>query len=114
MLDTPKSACWLDNNEEVSISNFSATAHVIAALLYSSVSVLFIAREMSYSKRAFLRTFVLLDKRIQAVPSKPYWERLANGGRVKEIVFTKNTTAAQIGDKIKDAFPSLAGSDLSR
>ena len=69
---------------------------------------------MSYNKRAFTRTFVLLDKRIQAVPSKPYWDRLENGGRVKEIVFTKNTTAGEIGDKIKDSFPSLAGSDLTR
>ena len=66
------------------------------------------------SNRAFQRTVVLLDKKLQAVPSKPYWERLARGGRVKEIGFSRNTLAHQIGDKIKDCFPSLAGSDLSR
>lgn len=69
---------------------------------------------MSFSKRAFSRTFVLLEKRTQAVPSKPCWERLVNAGRVKEIAFTKNTTAVEIGEKLKDSFPSLAGSDLSR
>ena len=69
---------------------------------------------MSHSKRAFSRTFVFLDKRTQAVPSKPYWDRLVSGGRVKEITFTKNTTPNEMGDKIKDSFPSLAGSDLTR
>ena len=69
---------------------------------------------MSFNNRAFSRTFILLDKRTQAVPSRPYWDRLVNGGRVKEIVFAKNTTAVEIGEKIKDSFPSLAGSDLSR
>ena len=69
---------------------------------------------MSHNKRAFTRTFVFLDKRTQAVPSKAYWDRLVNGGRVKEIIFTKNTTAVEIGEKIKDSFPSLAGSDLTR
>ena len=69
---------------------------------------------MSYNNRAFSRTFVLLDKRTQAVPSKPCYDRLVKGGRVKEIFFTKNTTADEIGEKIEDAFPSLVGSDLTR
>ena len=60
----------------------------------------FCPEKMSYSKRTFSRTFVLLDRRIQAVPSKPYWERLANGGQVKEIVL--------------DSLHSLAGSNLNR
>lgn len=69
---------------------------------------------MNHNNRAFTRTFVLLDKRTQAVPSKPYWDRLVSGGRVKEITFTRNTTAVEIGDKIKNSFPSLASSDLNR
>jgi len=66
------------------------------------------------ANRALTRTVIFLDKRPTAVPSNVYYERLLKGGRVKEIFFTKNTTAQEMEGKILDCFPSLAGSDLSR
>jgi len=60
------------------------------------------------------RTFIFLDRRLNAVPSPVYYERLLRGGRVKEIPFTKNNTSSEIGDKLLSFFPSLAGSDLRR
>ena len=66
------------------------------------------------ANRALSRTVIFLDKRLTSVPSYVYYERLLKGGRVKEIFFTKNTTSQEMGDKILDCFPSLAGSDLSR
>ena len=60
------------------------------------------------------RTFIFLDRRLNAVPSPFYYERLVGGGPVKEIPFTKNTTSSETGDKLLSFFPSLAGSDLRR
>ena len=66
------------------------------------------------ANRALSRTVIFLDRRLTAVPSNVYYERLLRGGRVKEIFFTKNTTSHEMGGKILDCFPSLAGSDLCR
>lgn len=68
---------------------------------------------MSHSKRAFQRTVVFLEKRLNAVPTNAELSRLTNARRVMDITFTKNNTAAEIGDIIVRAFPSLAGKDLS-
>ena len=68
---------------------------------------------MSYNKRAYSRTFVFLDKRRTSVPSNAELSRLINARRVMEISFTKNSTSAEMGDKIVRAFPSLTGKDLS-
>ena len=54
-----------------------------------------------------------LEKRLNAVPTNAELSRLTNARRVMEITFTKNNTAAEIGDIIVRAFPSLAGKDLS-
>lgn len=66
------------------------------------------------ANRALSRTVIFLDKRLTSVPSYVYYERLLKGGRVKEIFFMKNTTSQEMGGKILDCFPSLAGRDLSR
>ena len=66
------------------------------------------------AKRALCRTVIFLDRRLTAVPSNVYYERLLKGGRVTEIFFTKNTTSQEMEGKILDRFPSLAGSHLSR
>ena len=49
-------------------------------------------------------TFIFLDRRLNAVPSPVYYERLVRGGRVKEIPFTKNTTSSEIVDKLLSFF----------
>ncbi|XP_044175899.1 serine-rich adhesin for platelets-like isoform X2 [Acropora millepora] len=69
---------------------------------------------MSFNKRAFQRLFILLDKKLQAVPGKLENTRLENAGRVKEISFTKNCSASRIGRLLESSFSSLAGQDLSR
>ena len=69
---------------------------------------------MSHSKRAFQRTVVFLEKRLNTVPSNAELSRLTTARRVMDIVFTKNNTTAEIGDIIVRAFPTLAGQDLSR
>ena len=66
------------------------------------------------SNRALSRTVVFMDKRLNAVPSNVYYERLSRGGRVKDIAFTRNTTPDEIGEKLMDYFPTLAASDLNR
>ena len=67
-----------------------------------------------FSRRAFIRTFVDLDKRVKAAPSKREFEKLKNAGRVKVIAFTKNHTAGEIDQLIVSHFPTLVGRDLSR
>ena len=69
---------------------------------------------MSHSNRAFQRTVVFLEKRLNAVPTKAEMTRLSNARRVAEIAFTKNNTASEIRDIMIRAFPSLARKDLNR
>ena len=69
---------------------------------------------LRFSRRAFTRTFVHLDKRVRAVPNKKEHERLKNAGRTKEIAFTKNHTAGEIQQLLVAHFPTLVGLDLSR
>lgn len=68
---------------------------------------------MSFSNRSYNRTVVLLDKRLQAVPGNLESHRLQDAGRGKEISFTKNCSAARIGELLQSNFAFLAGKDLS-
>ena len=49
-----------------------------------------------FNRRAFMRTFVHLDKHVKAAPNKKEFKRLKNAGRTKKIAFTKNHTAGEI------------------
>ena len=49
-----------------------------------------------YNRRAFSRTFVHIEKRLKAAPSKNALSKLKDMGRVKEIAFTKNHSSAEI------------------
>lgn len=69
---------------------------------------------MSFSNRAYYRTVVLLNKRLQAVPGNLESHRLQDAGRVKEISFTKNCSAARIGELLQSNFAFLAGKDLTK
>ena len=68
---------------------------------------------MTYGERAFQRTFVLLEKRRNAVPVNAEMSRFVNARRVMNTAFTKNHTASPIGDVLWSTFPSLTGKDLS-
>ena len=69
---------------------------------------------MSHATRTLSRTFVLLDRRLIAVPSPAELSRMMTAGKVKEISFTKSQNADVIGTNLTAAFPSLAGKDLTR
>lgn len=69
--------------------------------------------KMSFNNRAYQRTVVFLDKRLISIPNNTETSRLTNAWRVMDISFTKNNTAAEIGDILMRAFPPLAGKDLS-
>ena len=56
------------------------------------------------ANRALSRTVIFLEKRVTAVPSNVYYERLLKGGRLKEILFTKNTTSQEMEVKYWIAF----------
>ena len=69
---------------------------------------------MSHATRSLSRTFVLLDKRLNAVPSKADLGRMVTTGKVRDISFSKSQDADAIGTNLTAAFPSLAGKDLAR
>ena len=62
---------------------------------------------MSHATRSLSRTFVLLDRRLTAVPSSAELSRMMTAGKVKEISFTKSQNADVIGTNLTAAFPSL-------
>ena len=64
--------------------------------------------------RALSRTVYFLDKRLVAVPTPTENKRLHDAGRVKEILFTKQTSSSEIGVILQSSFSLLAGRDLSR
>ena len=68
------------------------------------------------SKRALTRTFVHLEKPLNAAPShsSKAWKALQDDGRVADVVFTKGHSAADIGRLLLASFPSLLGRDLRR
>ncbi|XP_066016277.1 uncharacterized protein [Pocillopora verrucosa] len=68
---------------------------------------------MSHATRSLSRTFVLLDKRLNAVPSKADLGRMVTTGKVRDISFSKSQDADAIGTNLTAAFPSLAGKDLA-
>ena len=69
---------------------------------------------LRFSRRAFTRTFVHMDKRLKAAPNKKDFEKLKNAGRVREMAFTKNHTAKEIEQLLVYHFPTLVSLDLSR
>lgn len=69
---------------------------------------------MSHATRSLSRTFVLLDKRLTAVPSKAELGTMVTAGKVRDISFTKSQDSDAIGTNLTAAFPFLAGKDLSR
>ena len=69
---------------------------------------------LRFSRRAFTRTFVHMDKRLKAAPNKKDFEKLKNAGRVREMAFTKNHTAEEIEQLLVSHFPTLVSLDLSR
>lgn len=68
----------------------------------------------AYSRRAFSRTFVHLDKRLQKAPTKKEFEKLEKAGRAKDLAFTKNNTARDMQRILLANLPTLTGLDLSK
>ena len=68
------------------------------------------------SKRALTRTFVCLEKELNAATSQSSkaWKALQDDGRVADVVFTKGHSAADIERLLLASFPSLLGRDLKR
>ena len=67
-----------------------------------------------YNRRAFSRTFVHLEKRLKAAPSKNAFSKLKDIGRVKEIAFTKNHSSTEIKQLLTSHFPTLGNLDMAR
>ncbi|KAK2549855.1 hypothetical protein P5673_029677 [Acropora cervicornis] len=67
-----------------------------------------------YNRRAFSRTFVHIEKRLKAAPSKNALSKLKDMGRVKEIAFTKNHSSAEIKQLLTSHFPTLGNLDMAR
>ena len=67
-----------------------------------------------HGSRAFLRTFVHLEKRSKAMPTRREFNRLKAAGRVKQIAFTKNHASADMERLLLFHFPCLVDLDLSR
>lgn len=67
-----------------------------------------------YNRRAFSRTFVHLEKRLKAAPSKNALSKLKDMGRVKEIAFTKNHSSAEIKQLLTSHFPTMGNLDMAR
>ena len=68
----------------------------------------------AHNKRAFKRPFVFVDEKLSAVPTKKQNDTLEKDGKIKEITFTKNHSAKEMGRLILASFPSLLGVELSR
>ena len=68
---------------------------------------------LMFSRRAFTRTFVHLDKRFKRAPTKKELKTLKDAGRVKDLAFTKNNSAGDIERLLLSSFNSLSGVDLS-
>ena len=79
-----------------------------------AISSTAIILNMNHATLSLSRTFVLLDRRLTAVPSSAELGRMMAAGKVKEISFTKSQSADVIGTNITAAFPSLAGKDLTK
>ncbi|XP_074624332.1 uncharacterized protein LOC141882244 [Acropora palmata] len=67
-----------------------------------------------YNRRAFSRTFVHIEKRLKAAPSKNALSKLKDMGRVKEIAFMKNHSSAEIKQLLTSHFPTLGNLDMAR
>ena len=67
-----------------------------------------------YNRRAFSRTFVHLEKRLKATPSKNMFSKLKDMGRVKEIAFTKNHLSTEVKQLMTSHFPTLGNLDMAR
>ena len=63
-----------------------------------AVSVYDLSHKMSHTNRALQRTVIFVEKRLNTVPTKAELSRLLNTRHVMDIAFTKNNTAAEIGD----------------
>lgn len=72
--------------------------------------------ESRHNKRTFWRTFVFLEKPVKVAPSnsEKRWDTLTKNGRVKDLTFTRQHSAADIGRLLLASFPLLLGSDLDR
>ena len=66
-----------------------------------------------YNQRALSRTFVHLEKRLKAAPSKNTLSKLKDMGRVKEIAFTKNHSSAEIKQLLMSHFPTMGNLDMA-
>ena len=69
---------------------------------------------IKYSKRAFKRTFVYLDRPLSRAPSGKKMESLKANGRIADISFTKNHSDRDMGRLLLGSFPSLLGINLKR
>ena len=72
------------------------------------------SNKFQYSKRAFARTFVYLDRPLSKAPSGKMMEALKASGRSVDITFTKNHSDAAMGRLLLASFPSLMGINLKR
>ncbi|XP_067047828.1 uncharacterized protein [Acropora muricata] len=70
------------------------------------------SNKVQYSKRAFKRTFVYLDRPLSKAPSGKMMEALKASGRSADITFTKNHSDAAMGRLLLASFPSLMGINL--
>lgn len=68
---------------------------------------------LMFSKRAFTRTFVHLDKRFKKAPTSKELKALKDAGRVKDLAFTKNNSVGDMENLLLLSFNSLSGVDLS-
>ena len=69
---------------------------------------------LQYSKRAFKRTFIYLDRPLTKAPSGKNMEALKANGRIANVSFTKNHSQADMGRLLLASFPSLLGINLKR